>query len=122
MATDQTIDVARRTVFTTIHGATSAAEMLALQRRLLADPAFKPDFNQLVDARDAESNNSCTNDLHAMAQQNVFGAGSRRGIVVSKDVHYGMARMFEMMRDGQDEIMVFRDIDEARRWLGLDKA
>lgn len=116
------IDVPQRVVFSTITGNTNFAEMMEHQKSLSTDPAFSPTLNQLVDARAAESYSSTTTDLQLLAEQNIFGEGSRRAIVVSKDVHYGMARMFEMMRQGDDEIMVFRDLDQAREWLGLEGA
>ncbi len=121
MPADYVIDTQRRTVFSSATGISNTAEIMEHQRKLLADPAFVPDFNQLFDLRDLQSHTATTSDLQLMAQQEVFGPGSRRAIVVSKDVHYGMARMFEMMRQGPEKIAVFRDIDEARRWLGLEE-
>ncbi len=42
-------------------------------------------------------------------------------MVAEKDVSFGMARMYEMLREAEpDQIKVFRDMAEARRWLGLD--
>jgi hypothetical protein len=120
MPTDYVIDPERRVVFSTTTGASNAAEFMDHQARLRSDPAFAPDFNQLFDLRELEEHAATTTDLQMMAQHSAFGAGSRRAVVVSKDVHYGMARMFDMMRHGQGEIMIFRDIAEARKWLGLE--
>jgi hypothetical protein len=38
--------------------------------------------------------------------------------VVPSDLGFGMGRMYQMLREGQGgQINVFRDIDEARRWV-----
>ncbi len=51
----------------------------------------------------------------------LFDEKSRRAIVADKDITFGMARMYEVFReDAPEEIKLFRDIAEARRWLGLD--
>ncbi|HET7535685.1 MAG TPA: hypothetical protein VFJ90_04475 [Candidatus Didemnitutus sp.] len=120
MPTDYVIDVPRRVIFSTTTGNSSLQEIKEHHTRLMQDPSFAPSFNQLLDLRQLEGHNATTADLMALAERNVFGAGSRRAIVVSQDVHYGLARMFEMMRQGEEEIMVFRDIAEARQWLGLE--
>ena len=41
-------------------------------------------------------------------------------IIAPRDLLFGMARMYEILRDGSPvEVRVFRDRDEARSWLGL---
>ncbi len=40
---------------------------------------------------------------------------------VSKDVIYGMARMFQILTDDRPATSeVFKDMAEARKWLGLE--
>jgi len=48
----------------------------------------------------------------------LFSPESRRALVVPSDLGFGMARVFEQ-RSGERrrDIRVFREIDEARRWL-----
>ena len=44
----------------------------------------------------------------------------KTAFVADSDVIYGLSRMFEMLRhDSPEEIRVFRNIDEAKRWLGI---
>ncbi len=44
-----------------------------------------------------------------------------RAYVVPTEEVYGMTRMYSIIGDfDSDVIQVFRDISEARRWLGLD--
>jgi hypothetical protein len=43
---------------------------------------------------------------------------SRRGIVVPSDLGYGMARVYEALRNAQGgAIRVFRDYEQAERWV-----
>ena len=44
-------------------------------------------------------------------------------IVVSRSVHYGMARQFQAVADrGRASIQIFRDIEAARTWLAARTA
>jgi hypothetical protein len=53
----------------------------------------------------------------------IFNEKSRRAVVTEKDEMFGMARMYQSLRethDKPDQVQVFRDMAGARRWLGLD--
>ena len=43
----------------------------------------------------------------------------RRAIYVTRDIEYGFARMFEMLREnaGEKGIRVFRNLDDALTWI-----
>jgi len=58
-------------------------------------------------------------DIRRIAQRTIFSAQSRRAIIVSSDVVYGSARMYEILREsaGQYGIRVFRNLDEALDWI-----
>ena len=61
------------------------------------------------------------NTLRDLALQSPFGPGSRRAIVVDADVVFGVSRMYEVFaHEMGPEIQIFRDMDAARAWLGLD--
>lgn len=126
MPFDYVIDREAGIVFSTGIGAVTLAELTGHQDRLTSDPDFKPDFRQLVDLTKVDHFNTKLSDLHALAARNVFGPGSRRAIVANSELHFGMARGFELMRaaltkgENREEIMVFRDLAEARSWLGLE--
>jgi hypothetical protein len=58
-----------------------------------------------------------------MVRLTPFGAGARRAIVVGSDVVYGMARMYQILRDtAPDHLEVFRDLASNVAWLGLTEA
>jgi hypothetical protein len=120
MPLEYRIEVSLRTVFTTPFGAITDPDLREHVENLRNHPEFESDFNQLFDARDVTSVELSGACVREIATARLFGEGSLRAFVVTADVAFGMARMFEMLRgDALDEIRVFRNIDDARAWLGL---
>jgi hypothetical protein len=120
MPLDYRIDVPLRTVIARAHGVLTDVDMLEFVAALHAHPGVKPDFDQLLDTREVtklELSGAC---LREIAADTVFGEGSLRAFVTGSEVGFGMARMYQMLRDeSPDEIRIFQSIDEARAWLGL---
>jgi hypothetical protein len=120
MPLDYRIDVSLRTVFTTPFGTLTDRELREHVEALRNHPGFGSDFNQLFDGRAVTSVEISGACLREIAAARVFGEGSLRAFVMGTDVAFGMGRMFEMLRDDSpDQIRVFRNIDDARAWLGL---
>ena len=49
-------------------------------------------------------------------------AGGKTAIVISKDLNFGISRMFQSYAENDKiefEIKVFRDIEKAKEWLGV---
>jgi len=113
------IDKERRLVMTTVSGVMNVADGLAHQKKLRNDPDFDPGFSQLMDFTHSTRIDLSREDIHRLAQTNLFSPDSRRAILVRSDVAYGLARMFELLRDtmGEHGIRVFRDLDEALDWV-----
>ncbi len=115
------IDRERRIVFTEASGVLTDSDVIELQRRLRDDPEFEPDFRQLADCRAIEEVGMTSQSVGEASSRSPFSQGSLRAIVVSSDVAFGMARMLENLRhEARDEVRVFREAEEARRWLGLE--
>jgi hypothetical protein len=114
------IDAAARIVYSTAKGSISIADALPYVERLRADPAFDPAMSQLFDFSGVTRIDLGTDDLRSMAPANVFGRGARRAFVATNDVSYGVARMFEaLVAPAGTELRVFREMEEAKRWLGV---
>jgi hypothetical protein len=115
------IDVARQLVISTASGVVTAEEILNHQRQLQNDPAFEPQFSQLVDLTPATKTAIHAADVRLFAARTIFGPQSRRAFVAGGPVAFGLARMFELMRDksGDQGIRVFQSHDEALRWLNI---
>ncbi len=82
-----------------------------------------PEFRRLPDGIHIDSDvtmiNLGANDIRRLAQKTIFSPGSRRAIIVSSDLVYGLGRMYEILREiaGGGGIRVFRDFDEALDWV-----
>jgi len=113
------IDKERRLVLSTGSGAFTLADALAHQQRLASDPDFDPSFSQLVDLTHVTSVKLTASDVRKLAQASLFSRGSRRAILATSEAAFGLARMFEALREsaGEDGIHVFRDLNDALDWL-----
>jgi hypothetical protein len=79
-------------------------------------------MGQLSDARDVTSTVPAEG-IRELASNTPFGEGSRRAIVVTSDVVFGVSSMYELRQlEGGADVKLFRDIQEARAWLGLERA
>jgi hypothetical protein len=118
-----TIDPARSLVLTRGWDLVMEREILAHVRALIADPRFARNFHQLIDARDAKSVHFTASTIRELVRLNPFGAGARRAMVVTNDVVFGMARMYQIMADeSPDELQIFRHMDDALQWLWIADA
>jgi len=89
---------------------------------LLSDAEFRPGLLLLLDYRGRESVASSqeVRELveHSGKVRPILG-DARCAIVVSSDVAFGMGRMYSALSEHSFvPTNVFRDIDEARQWLG----
>ena len=123
MPVGYTIDLARSLVLSRGWGVVTDRELLAHARALTADPRFARSFHQLADLRDVTDLQVTASTIREMVRLNPFGAGARRAMVVTCDVAFGMARMYQILRDGSpDKLEIFREMDDALQWLGIVEA
>jgi hypothetical protein len=119
------IDKERRLVTTTAAGVITLAAIWAHQERLAKDPDFDPSFAQLLDITQVRKVELSSEEIRRAAGRSVFASNTRLGIVASSNFVYGIARMFQILREmnGDSGIQVFRERDEALAWvLGRDGA
>ena len=124
MPADYEIDVACRLVRFRLWGEVTDAESKANRLRLVRDPAFNPDFCELIDMRGVTGFGSVTGtqvrDNASVSTH--FGPGTRRALVATTEIGYGLARMWAAYREasgGKEEIGVFRSVEAAEIWLGV---
>jgi hypothetical protein len=117
------IDKERKLVFSTACDVFTMADGLAYQQELLGDPDFDPGFSQLADFTHVTKFDIGMDDIRTLAQKNIFSPKSRRAFVVKGDLAFGLARMFEILREttGEQGIGVFRELDDALEWVLSDK-
>jgi hypothetical protein len=113
------IDKERRLVMSTAEGVLTMAEALAHQEKLLKDPDFDPSFSQLWDLSQVTNWELDAADMRRLAQRTLFSSHSRRACLTTRDLVFGHARMFEMLREsaGETGIRIFRNLDDALDWV-----
>jgi hypothetical protein len=112
------LDEAHNLVILTITGELTDADVLGMSTRLQAAAGNNRKLSLLLDLRNADGSKITTAAVRQLAAQPlVLSPESRRAVVVPSMLGVGMARMYEILRDGQGGMRVFQDFDEARRWL-----
>jgi len=114
----------KRLVVTIEEGRVTFGDMMANHDRLLNDPDFDPQFNQLSDATLATDTDLSASNARVLYERRVFSATARRAVVAPSPFTYGIARMLqtyvELSRNGR-RVAVFRDRDSALKWLGVSE-
>ena len=124
MSVEYQIDREHGVVFTRCWGTLTVADMREIARRLRDDPDFKPDHRQLIDLRDVEAMKASFDAIYHFAAGNAdpFSGISRRAVVAPQHFIYGVARMYQGIREEKDQgrLRVYRTLAEAHDWLALD--
>jgi hypothetical protein len=97
-------------------------DLAAAARALGADPRFVPTYALLLDLREATDVTLTREEMQSLARITPVAATSRRAILVGRTSVYGMARMYEMIRENQtsmDTVRACRTVAEASEWLGV---
>lgn len=119
MPAEYQIDQTQGLVLSRASGVLLREDLMSHGTRLRGDPDFKPHYRQLWDFTEITKSELSYAELTAMAKISVFAPTSRRAILAPVDVVFGMARMFQMLKEteGETGIRVFRKRSEALRWL-----
>lgn len=106
-----------------VTGTLSLNELLAKLDEIYSIPDFEPDMNVLWDLKDADLASFSTDDIHKVRDfvGHKWGTGgtSRAALVVSRDIDFGLSRMYEVSLESitTSKLQVFRDMDKALAWL-----
>jgi hypothetical protein len=117
------IDPERNFIFTTASGILTDDDILELKRRLTADPRFKVGMRELSDVRAVTELRVTTLGVRRMVDEDANQASAltsyRLAIVAGGDDTFGMARMYQMLTEGNlPHVAVFRDYEAAAQWIG----
>lgn len=112
-------------VYVRIEGSASLDDFRVATEEIMKDPRWRAGIKVLFDRRKgAIPSTSAEIDEHIGRVHPVLEAiGPHRvAAVVGTDLDFGMARMFQFKAEAKlnIEYNVFRDLDEACRWLGVD--
>jgi hypothetical protein len=110
-------------VVITASGPVKGKDIIGALVKMLQDPDFKKGMDALWDFRTVKSANSETAEIREIvsfvrANQEKRGTNYRVALVVSTDIDFGLARMFEAYsHELPFDIQIFKDIKDAERWL-----
>ena len=102
-------------------GTVTAADLRALAEAQWSDPLYRPKLHVLADIRDAKIDIPYEQMLgytQFLSGQSNIG---RQAIVVSRQLEFGLARMYEQLTESnvlRTDLRVFFSLEEAEQWLG----
>ena len=103
-------------------GAITFADVKGYQDRLLADPDFSAEFDQLMDGTRITEWLLTIEDAEAATRRRFFSKSSRRAYIRPSPASSPIAKILiaycEMTKD-LSHIQVFEDLPAALKWLGL---
>lgn len=116
------IDETHRIVWCRCWGVLVDDDILAQQAGLRSDPRFRPTFSHFVDTTEITEVHVSARAMLAFGQSQIFATTAKRAYVVTRDVIFGLVRMYGLYQGlrGRAEIQVFRTRAEAIAWLGLE--
>jgi hypothetical protein len=121
MPTDYEIDKLAGIIRFDVRGTITTEEMLQTLDRVVADPDFRAGMKVLSDHRRMETVVTSDFLLAFVRYLDELGEafrGSTWALVEASEAGYGMGRVASALTEFQSvDMQVFRDIDEARRWL-----
>ena len=118
-----TIDKDKGLVITTAWDRLTFPEAKAHQDQLAADPAFNPQFNQLIDAIEVTHLEISADQAKTLASRVIYSVESRRAFVATNPTVFGIARLMgahDEIARAADRANVFSTRRAALRWLGLE--
>ena len=119
-----TIDKHSRFIHRVVSGIVTSDEILANITEILQHPAYQPGMKSLTDLR-ATQHYASPQEVRQIANfilgQSEKVQGGKAAVVVSQDVSFGMVRMLELLTESSPlSIGVFKDLQEAYEWLGIE--
>jgi len=118
MPAQYVIDRALRTVLTKFSGALTLGEVVDHIKTLRTDPDFDLTFDEIVDLSEATDVQLDYLDFQRLKSIDPFSEESRRAFVIpSRNVVYGVTRMFQALREADAHIEIFDTAEEARQWV-----
>lgn len=124
------VDVQQNRVNTRIEGAPTATELVEYMNGVLEHPDFRRGMTALVECVDVRLRDLPSSGIHRLADfsrrfEAELGAGAI-AVCAPQPVAFGLARMYQLVRDPPYAFAVFRRLEAARAWLAdqpaLEKA
>jgi len=126
MSVEYTYDEENNILYTRFFGVVVDKDLRDQGDAVAADPRIKPGVRELVDLSGVEeiqgSSSSLEHNIQIDCANSEKLAGMRTAIVAGTDLLFGFSRMYQAfseLRESPLTVEVFRTVEEAREWLGL---
>ncbi len=114
------IDTEQRVILAEASGLLTIDDLISAQRRMQEDPDYDNAFRFLLDLRDVTEVQISSEELRLLADKSSFDSTAKRAYVVPSELVFGMARVYSAFTTADPgALQIFRDMDEARSWLGI---
>lgn len=117
------VDETRGIVRLSLAGRLTARDVIHAIEELKGGPHYAPDLPRLWDLRQADLSKLSRDEFgrisRAARASHMSKPGAHVAVLVSRDIDFGMARMFELT-EGDNllaSMRVFRDVEAALAWL-----
>ena len=118
---DIRIDEEKNIAYIKLSGLLSEKVIISAFDLTVSDKRYKKGMGRLWDFRDSDLSSLGSVTITEMAQYSIrFPPGIndvKVAFVTSRDLEYGLSRMFEIMSKATTPILVFRVMDEAEKWM-----
>ncbi|UCF64357.1 MAG: hypothetical protein JSW33_00595 [bacterium] len=111
----------------TASGNIGSKEIVKALQRTLTDPDFKKGMDILWDFQAVNESLVDTQEILDIVtfiknHQDTRGSNYRVALVVSRDLDYGLARMYEAYSQGLPcQIQIFKNLNAAKNWLAENR-
>jgi hypothetical protein len=118
MPTQYVVDIDNHIVRTRFSGLVTHHDVADHAARLHGDPAFDPQFSELVTFGENPDIQLGYLDWQSLADRDPFSSSSKRAFVVQpRCAVYGVVRMCQIARNHPANICIFETLEEALSWL-----
>ena len=123
MAVQTTIDAAAGIVTHKVTGDLLVEDVQQAFAERTGHSDFRPGMSILWDLSEANASRMTSSDIRRIAGQNKArlkkaGVPYKAAFLAPRDIEFGLSRMYEMFADASlVENRVFRNLEDARRWL-----
>lgn len=117
------IDDERNLRLHSIEGCINLGQLKEILAEFYKSPNYDPEMNVLWDLRKADMSKVLSLEVSAFAEmvKQYRGEPNNKAalLVANRNLDFGLTRMFEIFMEGtlHDNIKVFKDYNEAEKWL-----
>jgi hypothetical protein len=114
------IDCDKRIVSVRFANQLTTHDIAGYAAALRRDPAFDPQFAEIVDMREVDDIELDAKQALSLADEiDPFSLASKRAFVTQKSGHLNVVRLHALLRGEDENIRVFGSMEEAERWVEM---